>query len=429
MSRLPTTFDDNTPLVFLTHEYTEGAREDATLTVGVGSGGIVGYDRITDGQGTFGSVNKTSPLTGLHGLGKAGKYSFSIGTLFSFSREFLEGLSRIRINGVEYSLGGTVVHGGEYRRRIVNGPRGWAAATLTLNFRRTDNSYYFTDASTSIRRAGLWQHTNDTWHRVVSNRQVHDTGPDIPRGVPGEAGVIYSNALGQFWVSATQYVSIVTAAAGTDQAFSNPWYVRDPVSFVVLWNTVVSSVAQYNLTTGRGGFYWPFNGNTHFTQFLSSQADRTTTQLWNAAWAYIRTSVVEPNQAAIGGGYATLHATLVSLEASVFLGRFTSLRDALEAMSNRAITTTDFAARDYYYGLGQIDHGVRKVTTYTPAIHDREAGLHWVGPFIKESDVHDRLLPDPATMADGLIAFVSGNRWITGRAGHPHHRNSIRCAN
>ena len=414
VNKLPDAVDPDFPIVFLTHEYTEGTQSDAIMTVGF-SGIFAGYNRA--GLSLFGTINKSSPVTKILGQGNSGNYRLD-DAVFSYSRDFINSINRITINNNDYELGTLIESGGEYFKRILNGPSGLSTTTLMINFRRTDGTYYFTDGSGTTHRAGLYQDTLGEWHALVSNRQVHNVGTGPPEGVPNDRGIIYINNDGKMWTSAGETRTINTPASATDTAFTNPWYVREPASLTELWDTVTAATNSIDPDIdGRGGFYWPDEiGSFDFTQFLQNQGTRRTSQQWTAVWEYIEGILDSENVAA----NAPIRDTITRLKSSLFIGGFSGLQDAADDLSLR-ISQADFdgGTRDYYWGYVHPNNlGVRRFVTWTKANFDTQTTFHWEGPLVSEQDINDRLAPDASNLSDGQIIQVSEGEWIA-RTTHP----------
>ena len=211
---LPAATATSADLVFLTHRHTLGARDDATVTIGFAShSSVAGY---SDGEvnAALGSVDTVSPLTELFGLGDATDYL--IETVYSFNRSWLEEFDNILIADTSYVLGPVLeVSGGIlFFRRITSYPENLSAATLALNFERTDGTFYFTDGATSTTEEGLYQKVDDgqgelLYDRLTSRGFLHRDGVGAPLDPPTRAGEAYMDDLGRQWNAAGQvHISI-----------------------------------------------------------------------------------------------------------------------------------------------------------------------------------------------------------------------------
>ena len=205
VGRLPDpTVAGNPDLVYLTHDYTEGNKQDMTLTVGF-EGMASGYSDGTYLQDTFGTVNEASPLNALFGAGDAADYSLQ--SVISFNRSWLDEFTHIEIAGTEYPLNPSFVSLGAYERRIQANPTGLSAATLTINFKRADNSWYFTDGGTLRHEAGLYEKVGNPpqYHDLAPIEDTHRTGSgNFACGAsdpPTAGGQVCIDSDGAMWVA------------------------------------------------------------------------------------------------------------------------------------------------------------------------------------------------------------------------------------
>ena len=162
VSRIPTT--NVGQVIYLSHGYSTGTKENAVLTVGA-TGGRIGFGDSSS-WGHFGSLSKPAPLYGIYGSGSAGDYSI---TRVGGHAEFMASLHTIEIAGTEYQLdrphGATLVY-----RDIINPPTGLSAATLSINFRLSTgtDAWYWTDGTTTEFLAGLWEWMTSAYARLTT---------------------------------------------------------------------------------------------------------------------------------------------------------------------------------------------------------------------------------------------------------------------
>ena len=165
---LPEATADAPKLVYLTHGYQAGNKEDATLTVGY-QGAAAGYRFPIAGDPGYGHVNKDSPLSRVYGRivtfadDGATPSIYVLDAIASFNENWLESLDRIQLGNTVFRLGDVEgPQGHEWQRRIIDFNEGFSASTeptLDINFRIEDGaSWYFTDnASQDPIDQGFWE--------------------------------------------------------------------------------------------------------------------------------------------------------------------------------------------------------------------------------------------------------------------------------
>ena len=205
VGRLPDPTVAGSPdLVYLTHDYTEGTKQDMTLTVGF-EGSQAGYSDGAYLQDAFGSVNEASPINALFGAGDATSYSLQ--SVVSFNLNWLEEFTHIEIGGTEYPLNPAFLSLGAYERRIQGNPTGLSAATLTINFMRADGTWYFTDGGDLVHEAGLYEKVGNppAYHDLAPIEDTHRTGSgNFACGTadpPTAGGQVCIDSDGALWVA------------------------------------------------------------------------------------------------------------------------------------------------------------------------------------------------------------------------------------
>ena len=151
---IPPAFDET--VLYLPHNYTEGVKQDVTVTVGFGNG-FAGYD--TSIVGRFGSLSVGSvPFRGLIGQGDATGYSID---RVGGDQHWMYALTSVEINGTVHQLGDPYYIGGTLVRNILSPPTGLTGATFGFNAQLMPGFWYFTDGSTERVSAGLWEWDTD----------------------------------------------------------------------------------------------------------------------------------------------------------------------------------------------------------------------------------------------------------------------------
>ena len=117
VDRIPDDFQG--ALIYLTHDYTEGGKRDFTVTAGfsvldVGGGfteNEAGYDTGRFDGTPFGSVDRNmAPVEVIEGNGTAVEYGVS--GFQSYNEPFMDAVSMVEVNGVQYAVGPVIVSGG-----------------------------------------------------------------------------------------------------------------------------------------------------------------------------------------------------------------------------------------------------------------------------------------------------------------------------
>ena len=175
-------------VIYLTHDHYAGGRSDLTVTTGSFTdpfgGTTFGYDRGNRDHQPFGSTNRDAgPLEAVTGEGAAGN-SF----VWSFNRHWLDSFTDVVIDGTEYALTASQALGGAFYRQPGTQQPVPSTTTFTLNFKRADDTYAYTQLTTLVNRAGIYQWDPDT------NR--YDEGlfgpfPTITLNLTVRAGSIY----------------------------------------------------------------------------------------------------------------------------------------------------------------------------------------------------------------------------------------------
>ena len=361
--RLPTANGASPDIIFLTHEYTAGAREDATLTIGF-DGNLAGYSDGLFTSRSYGSIDGRSPLNHIFGVGDSSSYL--IDSVYSVNQNWLNEFVRVRIAGTEYTLGVLTPSRGGYFRRILSNPTALSAATLDINFRRSDNSYYFTSETGVLdtHRAGIYEKLLEpaglVYRRLTSAGFVHIDGIGEPTEDPTAAAQSYVDDTGRLWVAGD------TATFGSiDPTIESTHFQHD---FLV---TNFGTRDELFGTHGDGGFGWIQHG----TNFAQAQGPSVGDVVLDATWAEVFTYLIDN----ITGENTPANATLA---ASIFLGDFNNRTAAAHALNDQIDGT--FIPGDWYYGLN--GSGIHRVDAFTPSAITRMDDFFWKGPLFDSQD-------------------------------------------
>lgn len=430
VGHIPTT--NIAAVIYLTHDHYQGTRSDITVTTGFYVSSFensAGYNRgNVDDERQFGATNRdVGPLEAIEGIGVAGDYRISI--LWSFNRHWLDSFTHIVLNNVEYPLTSSELLGGVFIRQFETQAPDLTEATFTLNFRRADNTYYYTQSATLVNRAGVYQWDPDTdrydeglfgafpvisvglgvrvgqiyragvrlytplssftvdaprlpphgasvgmnWEPLVGLRHYNGTaGPSSP---PTAAGQSWVNDEGKLWVAGDRLTVeigpvITSSSFGTDDFFKGFDLDGDQLA-----------TGEFTWITGFGAV----------TTTLLFRQERlvggtavTALHSWRDVWVYILT---------LAGQNTASHQ---ALRDSVFLGSFHSDEEAAATISGRS----DSATGNFYYIL--IGDGLRHVESYTANDSIFHDVFFWRGP-LRVSD--DEQIPFPPIVT-GLAVNV-----------------------
>ena len=203
---LPSATSTSPDVLFLTHTHTRGVRQDATLTVGFAEGNLAGYSTE---RPAYGSINKLSPLIRIYGVGDISDYSLQ--DHVSFSDDWLGEFSHTVINGTEYAFSDLTPEHGRFFRRVPNYPSSLTAASVTLNYKRADGTYYFNNAAAGSDQAGLYVKRDDgvggfVYNHLITFGDVHGSGIGPPVRNPRQGGATYINEGGHLYTAAGVHV-------------------------------------------------------------------------------------------------------------------------------------------------------------------------------------------------------------------------------
>ena len=252
-------------LVYLTHDYTEGTKQDPTFTVGF-DGGLSGYSDGTYLQQTFGTINENSPLNALFGSGDSTDYSLQ--SVISFNRSWLDEFTHIEIDGTEYPLNPSFVSLGAYERRIQGNPTGLSDATLTINFKRADDTWYFTDGGDLIHEAGLYERVGNppAYHDLAPIEDTHRSGSGTfacgASDPPTDGGQVCIDSDGMASFSTDRTVLFTT----------DPEITATSPFMSSYWTGASSNILGFNNDGQNGEFMWYVAGD----DFLQIQGTRAT---------------------------------------------------------------------------------------------------------------------------------------------------------
>ena len=355
VARLPA-FVSGPDLVFLSHDYTIGTKEDATVIIGVfdpvPTVSLIGYSNGLN-LNAFGTINKPSPLVAVFGQGTISSYS--IETVISQNKAWLESFTHILIGTTEYALLPSFVSAGFYERRIQNGPSSLSAFSIAINFKRLDGTYYFNGSVTTREDSGLYEKIDSAYARLTSKGFVHIDGTGSPVSLPTAAAQSYVDDLGRLWVSGDRVTTAITAPTIGDMTFTNAYLV------------FVSSLTMAT----NGQFVAQHTGG--FLQRQEPGGNPTAaTVTWKQAWTYI----------------ATIDNTLAIRnirDNSVFMGEYST---KAEAALKRA-TYSDASKVYVYTNTAVTPRLVEQIISFTPGVVTSVDHFFWRGPHIINQDLID----------------------------------------
>lgn len=386
VGQLPTVTDDSPDLVFLSSPYTEGARADATITVGFSTTDTeAGYGDGTFFTGGLGSIDKASPLGELTGDGEA--TSYSLDEIRSANEGWINEFNRIVVEGTEYNLGPTRTTGGIFSRDILQFPRGLSLATVSVNFIRPDDSYYWTDGATASHAPGLYQKVFGAYQHLGAIAHIDGTRP--PVDPPTMAAQMYVDDNGDFWISGDLVTTTTTdPSIDTFGSFVNTYYLA----------TALPSQLSANGEFTRYG-----SGGTLFAQYQDGSLVNDVS--WFDIWTYIA-SIDDT------GFNRNLR------DNSTFLGFFATLQDAAEARQRETDDT-----RVYFYAPTTDATVIYEITAFTRGETLTTDQLFWNGPFISEADIgqyqtYKGVFSGTETYHYGDIVRSSDTLWISESDNH-----------
>ena len=355
VARLPA-FVSGPDLVFLSHDYTIGTREDATVIVGVfdpvPTVSLIGYSNGLN-LNAFGTISKPSPLVALFGQGTISSYSLE--TVISQSKAWLDSFTHIQIGTAEYALLPSFVSSGFYERRIQNYPSSLSAFSVNINFKRLDGTFYFNGSVTTREDSGLYEKSGSEYARLTSKGFIHIDGTGSPVSLPTAAAQSYVDDLGRLWVSGDRVTSVTSAPLIGDMTFTNAYLV------------FVSSLTQAT----NGQFVAQHSGG--FLQRQEMGGSPTAASVtWTQAWTYIATV---DNTAAIRN----------IRDNSIFMGEFST---KAEAALKRA-TYSDASKIYVYTNTAVTPRLVEQIISYTPGVVTSVDHFFWRGPHIINQDLVD----------------------------------------
>ena len=403
VDRLPTATTTSPENLIVSHEYTEGNRQDAVLTVGF-DGNFAGYksERIADVG--VGSINRVSPMEQLFGVGSSSDYLEDL--IYSFNETFINDINRVYISGISYVLGDTIREGSFFIKRILNPPTGLSAATLAINFRRADDSWYFTDGISAVHRAGEYQKEDIegvlSYQPFVTLGIAHIDSVGAPNRNPTRPGQIAIDDLGRVWSGGGNYINVITGATGTDEAFTHTGFVQ----------TFATRDELFQLGGGNGAFgsIQQVSTNSWVQIQGPNVGDYRDSLIWHNVWNY-RAEHVDT----IGAANAT---AIRYRDEGVFLGGFHSLQGAVDELFNVLTSTGDaFELDKYFYThIGGTNAGVRRITSLTGGVATRSDNFFWKGPHFDGDDVAGWVANHGSLLAESLDTFITNDTWRTGNS-------------
>ena len=345
------------PAVLLPFAYTEGMQQNPTLTVGFDSG-EAGYSDGSVLSDAYGSVSTLSPLNAMFGGGTSASYS--IQAIASSHEDWINEFTHVLIAGTEYALGPTFVSLGAFERRIQGFPTGLTTSGFAFNFKRADNTWWFTDGSNADVDAGLYVKIDDGYEIVTSRGVDHIDGFGEPEFDPTHAAQVYVDNEGKMWVSGDEIRLVSNPPTYTVDAFSDSYYLQTAIT-----------LAAFESGATNGQFVWFGTG------FIQDRQDQTFATTWEGAWEYI----IMFDDTAEHRGYRDNYTVL---------GSFDSEEDA--ALDRNDITPPG-PDHQYLFLVHSSDPGtsiiLRRFATFTAAATVEVDHFFWRGPQIISTDAID----------------------------------------
>ena len=351
-SSLPDATTDHAPvIVYLTHGYGEGNRQDAQLVMVPEADSVV--QSYSDGTiaGPQGYVSQRSPanrIVGVHTRG-ATDTTYSIESIQSTDRLWLEAQTRMLVEDVFYTLGDLLEEGHNpeiYAKRVLAGPQAITEDTLDINF-QAGTAWWYTDASSVRYDPGLYELVDTIYHQLTYEGLEHVDGVAAPQDPPVRAAQAYINDEGRVWIAGDEVTINTTANSIQRNAITTTYFVEDAPNFTTLLNN------------GDGSFSREADGT--FAQIQGTQGVQGIT--WRQVWRYIVDNVADNIQTQ-------------SFLNSTWLGSFTNNSRVADALAVELLESEVFARFDWYFGIiGDLD--VYEITNFTRGTTTRSDVFHW----------------------------------------------------
>ena len=351
VSRLPVANASSPILVNLTHDYTEGPRDDATVTPGFSTAGS-GY---SDGRvfPVVGTINKNSPLTNVRVVGA--NNSYYVDSVAATNEAWIDEFNTVAINGSNYTLGVKFVEAGTYVRRVLDTPTITNAASFTINFLRSDNTFYFTTAETLRHSAGVYERDGDVYRKLTFQGFTHVDGISSPLEPPTRVAQSYLDDLGRLWTAGDRVVQTTIPPEITGHVWINGFY-----------NPTAGQLSD--LSDGQFAVIY----NT--ASLVQNQNGALVSTSWNEMWSYITTMV--------SGGDTAANRNI--RDTTIFLGTY---RTEEEAAIERAQHTE--LNRTYYYikRNNNPPHRIMEIDTFEEGTIINTDHFFWRGFHLVSADV------------------------------------------
>ena len=157
---------------------------------------------------------------------------------------------------------------GAYERRIQGNPTGLSDATLTINFKRADDTWYFTDGGDLVHEAGLYERVGNppTYHDLAPIEDTHRTGSGTfacgASDPPTDGGQVCIDSDGMASFSTDRTVLFTT----------DPEITAVTAFMSSYWTGASSNILGFNNDGENGEFMWYVAGD----DFLQIQGTRAT---------------------------------------------------------------------------------------------------------------------------------------------------------
>ena len=352
VSSIPATFQGN--IISLSHDYTEGIKDDIAVTPGAGTEIGWGFESGAIEQ-QVGMAPDRGPLEQLSGSGTAAAYGYQV--YASFNKHWMDAADKVEIDGNEYSIGPVYNYDAAWYREIIGVPHTLSAAITSFNVKLLNGNWYYTDGTITRHKAGLYQWVVDVYKRIADDGALrHVDGSGGPTSLPTEAGEVWVNDEAQVWVGGDR-IRVSTGPQITYSPFSGNDY----------WKGIDYDPALL----ADGEFTWipHLSSATGLVLLRQKRGENVGLHNWRDVWVYILT---------IAGQNTAAHR---ALRDATFLGGFDDTDETAHAISLR----DDIDTGSFYFvwsgrGLFHVESYIVGVTHY----HD---GFFWYGPLISSGEV------------------------------------------
>lgn len=395
VGQLPAATATSPDLIYLTHDYEEGPRDDATVTVGFHGINEAGYSDGTIVLDDYGAISDASPLALIGGRGTSASYSLT--GMGSHNEGWIAEFDSVIIEDNACSLGDVTQDLGARWRpfEFCTTAQNLVSATVDINFKRDDGTYYFTGGSV-IDEAGLYEKVGSplAYHDLAPIEDSHRLGQGTAacgeNDPPTAAAQVCIDDRGRAYFSLPRTSIVSTDPAITFGATSNPNF--EP------------GISVTDLETSGQNAEFTYIPDTQI--FYQRQGTVVRAVTWTEAWQYVVSVTDTP----------TNRAFLTS----VFMGVFVTHGEA--AFDRDGYTD---GSVDYYYMLDGFNT-LLEVETFTASTRTTiNEGFAWRGPVVISSQVLDILLDkvtiNPTEAASETATKIEFNGTVYSISGTTDH--------